>query len=584
MGRVLSIPREWIRLRACPGPRRRLPLPCVAVNPEASFAGRVSTRARRPETILFSLFIILLLLVGLRSFRDYGIPYDEGTLSQLGMESYASVFEGKPYPDDPHFRFHGTAVELPLHAALTFFGPFDSVTIAYARRFTVFAFFLLAVISFYVLAKKLLKDWRLALLGSLSFVLSPRVFAHGFYNSRDIPTMALFTLAMLTLMRLLEKKTLKRAVLHGIICGLALGIRMPSLFLIPFTFLFLLIDALMQEGKRGQSIKQAAMMTAVFTMTTFLTTYAVWPLLWEHPIKHFLDAYAFMSQIDSKVQFLGQTYEGLPWFYVPAWIAMTTPILLSVFFLIGCAVLLMNVLRDRLQLVRRPDLPLLLPILWFFLPLLLLILQRSAIYQEWRHVLFLYPAFLLISLHGVRWLMNIADVVHVGTIRGSTIFTSILAMLLLATTGRWMWQNHPHQYVYYSIQRETISPSLELDYWGLSTRDAIQYIVDHDPRPLISYYSPQNLALLNGSVFFKPNGIFRAVPVTNPDVADYAVELHQPQVPSLFEDQRRLFSVLVDEMRLVSVYEGTGSGKTFMNALREGKKQQRELQQATASN
>jgi hypothetical protein len=54
----------------------------------------------RYEFFCVGLFFICFLAIGCFSFRDYGVPYDEGTLSQLGMESYAYVFEGKPYPKD----------------------------------------------------------------------------------------------------------------------------------------------------------------------------------------------------------------------------------------------------------------------------------------------------------------------------------------------------------------------------------------------------------------------------------------------------------------------------------------------------
>lgn len=507
-------------------------------------------------------FFVALGLIGLFSFRSFGVPYDEGTLTQLGMESYAYVFEGAEYPSDPHFRFHGTAVELPLTVIQKFFSVREASTIAYMRRLSVFCFFFLAVAAFYALAKRMFHDWRIALLGAVFFVLSPRVFAHGFYNSRDIPAMAMFTVAGLTLMRLLERPTVRRSIIHGIVCGFAIGIRMPALFLLPLTALFLGLEFLGDKHSWKTKLRQLGVPGVTVLLAAMLTTYCVWPLLWAHPIRHFLDAYAFMSTIGSEIVFLGKTYASVPVIYIPGWIAFTTPLLYTILFLIGCVSIVLRIARARRDLLSPELHGVFLPLLWFFLPIVLLVVGKSGIYQEWRHVLFLYPAFLLIALHGIVLLHSFAR-----SRLAQKIAIGVIAVPLLSTMF-WMWRNHPHETVYYAVPRTWISDTLDLDYWGLSSKQALEWLDAHDQKRLLSFNANQNIVLLNGLVFFAPHSQFRMVPLTNPDMADYLISVRDPVEPDPFASLPELYSVVVDGMKLISIHEGNAKGRAFMDDMR----------------
>ena len=45
-------------------------------------------------------------------------------------------------------------------------------------------------------------------LGSLFLILSPRIFAHSFYNSKDLAFLSFFIISIYTMVRYLEEKTL----------------------------------------------------------------------------------------------------------------------------------------------------------------------------------------------------------------------------------------------------------------------------------------------------------------------------------------------------------------------------------------
>jgi hypothetical protein len=116
------------------------------------------------------------------------------------------------------------------------------------------------------------------------------------------------------------------------------------------------------------------------------------------------------------------------------------------------------------------------------LPVLGIIFLNSVAYDGWRHVYFIYPAFLLIATQG--W------VIAWGAVKGYKPFFSKALIGLLAisfmSTSIWIIRAHPLQNVYFNVLASTPwKDHYELDYWAVSSRKALEYIAKHDNRPLI---------------------------------------------------------------------------------------------------
>jgi len=240
--------------------------------------GRAPWHARwLSEGVVVPVFFLILLFIGLRSVSSFGIPYDEGTLDSLGKSVYEYVFGGTPWPTSGENRFHGPLVEFVLYTFLKAVGPLDASWNAWWRHAIVFLTFCGGVAAFFFLAKRAVRDWRLALLGCVMLVASPRIFAHAFYNSRDIPNLALFAAAILTLLRLLDRPTLARAAMHGIVCAAVLAVRVTGILLPALTLLALTI----RIADRRLDPRAFASVGALYLVTLLACTYAFWPLLWE---------------------------------------------------------------------------------------------------------------------------------------------------------------------------------------------------------------------------------------------------------------------------------------------------------------
>ncbi len=464
-------------------------------------------------------------------------------MSALGHDAYEYVFHGAEWPVTPEWRFHGTVVELPVYAVQKFLCDPGSTCGVIFRHGAVFLIFFLGVVAMYFLGKRVLKNSQLALLGCVMLVISPRIFAHAFYNSRDIPNMAFFTIAMLTLLRFTERRTVGRAIVHALACALVLGIRMTGTIL-PVLTLIVLCLQLFTEKATLPKMQRAALLFVLYVCAMAATTVMVWPFLWSQPLTHLMDAFHFMSTLSTSTFLLGKTYAVNPWFYIPVWIVITTPLIYTLLFLTGCIAAVLS-LRETAQ----SRIPLVAALLWFFAPITAVIGTHAQVYQEWRHVFFVYPGFLLIALIGLQFLLK------------QKIWMRRIVMTLLGAqivlTGFWMLRNHPFEHSYFIFPGSVTAGNFEMDYWGLSYKQAVEFIINSDERNPISYYADSNLAGIDQSVFF-PEEKGRVYPITTPDLAMYVIEHYRPDRPiSQNDDRPVVYSTSVDGIPIFTIYKGT---------------------------
>ena len=426
-------------------------------------------------------FLTLTLLLGIVVAKDYGVSWDEKSMIVLGEEAFEFVTRGEPYPVHEGIRYHGAYMEIMLHAIAN---PFH---VEYARHFFAlrhavsYVVFWAGMLPLYVLAMRHFRHRGWALFVLILYFISPRQFGHAFVNTRDIPAMVLFLLSMATLLAFLETRTVKRAVLHGIACGMLLALRVGGLFVPIYVVLFLGIE-LLREYRDGYAIpwKKTSLLLAVFFSVFALSTVIFWPLLWEQPIGHFLDAMGSMTKTQNNrgILFYNSDIDAL-WLWIPIHFLTKTPLLYIALFGVGIASLVRKAFRNPLSLLSQHR-DLLLYFTWFLFPVLIVIILRAPLFDEWRHVYFIYPAVLLLAAHGLRELWKIACTVT-GNMRA--VAQSLLIVVpagCILSLALWMVRYHPLQYVYFSIPSRYVEYRFGLDYWGLSYRQGFEWILKHD--------------------------------------------------------------------------------------------------------
>lgn len=416
-------------------------------------------------------FFIGLFAVGCFIFSDYGISCDELAFSRLNGEvnyNFIKTGDSKALLSCDE-KYHGPAFEILLYSAEKFFNVTDFRNILLLRHGLNFLFFFIAVLFFYLLGLKFFKSHSSALLCSVMLVASPRIFAESFYNSKDIIMLSFCIIASYTAFVFIERQTIWWAFIHAICCGFVTDIRISGL-LIPIATLYLFA---MQK-------KRKTIPLLFFISYTLFFIIAFWPVLWLNPIHHFMEALKQLSHfpVFMTAMYLGKIIDcqNLPWHYVPVWISITTPFCYIVFFLIGLFFAIKNCFVNF-----SGTLPVQFSAFIFASPILAVIILNTTIYDSYRHIFFVYPFLLLIAVYGFTELIK--SLKNKWTIKIIS-FSTIISILFVFI---FMIANHPFQNVYFNfLAGKNCRQNFELDYWGLSYKQGLEYILTNDKSKNIS--------------------------------------------------------------------------------------------------
>lgn len=445
-------------------------------------------------------FFVLLLSLGVWLHNDYGISWDEPNnhLNGLVSAKYLAQLvaparmvqqpELARIPDLRAFRDadHGVAFELPLTLLGALLTPHDSQGYYRLRHLSVFLVFVGGVWALYQLARQRFghRGWGLLAAGLL--VLSSRFFAEAFYNGKDIVYMAFFTLAIYTLTRLLRRPTPSRALVHGLTTALAVDIRVQGLLLVLITMLLLALEAAYQLRWRWAQFGRVGVLYIVAALSL---TVLGWPYLWALSWQELLHATERIGRYPwpGQVIYFGERVlaSELPWHYLPVWITITTPLPYIIASLVGLAFWMKELVRHgRAYLCsfeRRLDL---LFVMWLLVPALLVIGLRSVLYDGWRHLYFIYPALLLFTVHAAWRMSQIAQ--RWPHWRPVALTLGLVGGLGMLHSAWRIIHDHPHQQLYFSIlPPDYVQRNFDLDYWGLSYRRGLEWLLIHDPAPVI---------------------------------------------------------------------------------------------------
>lgn len=410
-------------------------------------------------------FFICLFVVGCFIFPNYGISCDERDFSRLNGEvNYNFIKTG----DAQELlacaeKYHGPAFEIVLLSAEKLLNLTDTREIYLLRHGINFFVFFIGTLFFYLLGLKFFKSHGAALLCSIMLVSSPRIFAEAFYNSKDIVMLCFCIIASYTAFLFIERKTILLAFVHAALCGFLVDIRIIG-SLLPFITVVLYM---MQPQKKVVPL-------ALFISYTMFFIVAFWPVMWLNPVYHFVGALREMSRfpIPVIVFYFGEfiSSQHLPWHYVSVWISITTPILYIVLFIVGIFFLVKNSLVNFIDTQ-----PMQFALFMFGAPVLAIIILNSAVYDAYRHIFFIYPFLLLIAVYGFTQLIQVVKNKFIMQLISYSTVVYILFLFVFIIV------NHPFQNVYFNVfAGKNIRQNFELDYWGLSYKQGLEYILATD--------------------------------------------------------------------------------------------------------
>ena len=197
-----------------------------------------------------------------------------------------------------------------------------------------FIIFFIGSIFFYKLLLNRFSNYKISIVGTLFFILSPRIYGNGFFNMKDIVFLSLTIISLYYCFKYWDKNNYRNLLIFTFFAAFATSHRILGIFL-PASFIIFYLLSVLSNKKDLNYLSHIIF----FILFYILFTIIFWPLLWGAPIDNFILAFKYFSDHFMKIQMLfnGEyVYTNLlPYQYIFVWILISTPTLYLIFFIIG---------------------------------------------------------------------------------------------------------------------------------------------------------------------------------------------------------------------------------------------------------
>ena len=447
------------------------------------------------KKITFLLFIFFF-LIGSITFKDYGISVDEEFQRSSGFYwlqyvlSFTSFEElkeivalkkaeiiGFTLPDVASNQYYGVIFDLPIAFLEIIFKINDPQNYFYFKHFANFLIFFIASIFFYKLLLNRFKNYKVALIGTLFFILSPRIYGHSFYNPKDVIFLSLLVMTFYFCFKLFDKTNFKNFLFFSIFAALSTSQRIYGIFL-PLSFIGFYLLSILSKKKDLNYLPGIIFLSVSF----FIFLILFWPYLWSAPFKNFLLAYKYFAHHDLlnyiKMLFNGEFIKAnsVPYTYIFTWIVITTPIVYTLLFIIGYIqifkrffIKFINIKNNTFyydlwrSVNEKKDLFILFNLTFI---IFYLITFNISMFTGWRHLYFINIFIIYISTYAF-YKMNL----NFKSILKKRLLLIFFIFYLIFVSYK-MFAYHPYQNIYFnsffSTTVKNIHKKFEVDYWGLS--------------------------------------------------------------------------------------------------------------------
>ena len=450
------------------------------------------TGLKRHGRAAAALFLILISVIALATVQDYTGSYDEYVLwntIRVNLHEYALLLEkiginwehGLALDVERIFehsdRDHGLA---PFYLCAPFLARMDASLNVSSTIWCLITlvWFLAGVCGLYGLAREMGLSRLLSCMAALLLYLSPRLFAEGHYNDRDIVLLSVTNLCLWSGLRFLKKTTLARGVVLSVFGALATNIRLMGIL----SWGLMGVAAIaMLTLQRSWSWRKAGI--AVGTIAAFLAAYtAITPATWVGPSEYFsyqfdnMAVYGWTGWMMFRSALFEIPKNPLPRYYLPYMMLTTLPVYLFPLCAAGFVRAAMQIFRQKKAFFADPfGLFLTAALLVTVLPVAGCMLLQPVIYNGWRHFYLALCGVLVYAAYGLQGIWHACA----GKRWMQRICTAVVC-LCFALTATGMIANHPHQGSYYNVLAG--SHTMETDYWNSSGEAALKKLIRSEER------------------------------------------------------------------------------------------------------
>lgn len=508
------------------------------------------------------LFFILLLVLGICLFRDYGISTDEPRERESTFLNLNYVLEMvKNTPDRENFedysdKYYGVAMQV-IPAVIEVLLGLGEPDVFLLRHLWTFLVCFVGYICFYLLCRKINLSRSLSLLGTVMICLYPRFFAEQFYNIKDMMFTAMVMISMFCTVMVIEKSySVLWTAVFSIAAALTTNVRIVGAIFPVLLLCYIWMEYLLKGKESGKIFR--ALRVSLLIVALYLVTYILlMPSLWKSPFKGMVEVFLQFSNFDNwdgNIVFMGRVIKraDLPWYYIPVWLLISLPVWYWLLFLVAAgsfAVRLSRAVKGRRKITKDMFFKNKYAIwAWAiaFLPWLAMVAVHSTLYNGWRHCYFLLPPLVLLALEGLncQWLQGLRR-------KWAGKLFMVIMVLGLINQVRWIIINHPYEMVYLNAVGKHYGADFDRDYWYLANVSLSRYILDHDDSEKITIKAGNSVFL---SILEKEE---KARLVWEEENPTYYIESYRGKTGNCAElkGYEEYYAVIVDGYRIATVFK-----------------------------
>ena len=451
------------------------------------------------------IFFICYFLLGLSIYSDYGIGIEEhfqrqngfywlkkiitffrlDDLNFLALEKYNAIGSyDSSLPDSEFFNFYGIAFDTPAAFIELILKLNDSKLYFEIRHLFNFFFFFSSSIFFCLILKKRFKDKIIVYLGTMFYIINPRIFGDSFHNNKDVFFLSIITISIFFLFKYFEKQNLKNIILFCFFAAIATSSRIMGLYLPILLLIFIFTDYLSKKILIKNFFKQIYLILFFF----IFILYAHYPYMWKLNIFEFISWFkAFFYHMNLRILFLGDYYhiKYLPHLYLPTWISITMPVYIFILLISGYLLMFRRLfqrvanitLQERTysdlwrSVEEKKDLFIFISLTSF---LIFAVFFNTAMLSGWRHFYFLHIFIIYIAIY----MLNLILLFFKRKKTNILIFCFVNLFFVIFIIKE-LFIFHPYQSLYFnSLINQKNYFNFPIDTPSLTRSDALKFIIN----------------------------------------------------------------------------------------------------------
>ena len=354
------------------------------------------------------------------------------------------------------------------------------------RHYTGAFFFLLLLLFTGLLSRNVTGSWTVASVTVVALLFMPRLAGQAFGNLKDIPFAAGYMAGILMIVRFLRElphSKWKSALLLGAAIAFTVSVRAGGFILFAYLGLALLLYFILKPfyflqifSTKPVFVRLTGQITTILVVGYF-TGLLFWPYALQNVLVHPFESLRVMEHYKVSIR---QIFEGemmwstqLPWYYLPKWLMISTPLFVLIGFVVYAGFFLYEIISTR-----KNNRQLLLEgfiLFAFAFPFIYVILINSNLYSGIRQMMFILPPMAILAVFGTYKLFNL--LLSKNRVAGYGV--AFLFLILLMLPVKHQAATFPVDYVYFNSLaggNKKAWGNYEYDYYFHSIKEAVDYL------------------------------------------------------------------------------------------------------------